>query len=460
MQRTAAIRHAEQYFDSKAFHADLARRVAIATESQIPERGAELNGYLADELTPALNALGFTCKVYPSPVGKSPFLIATRHEGDDRPTLMSYGHGDVIRGLDAQWREGLSPWKLAEEGERIYGRGTADNKGQHTINLGALKSVLDTRGKLGFNLRLLIETGEEIGSPGLDAFCREHKEELKADVFIASDGPRLKPDRPTIFLGSRGVMSFDLTVDLRSGAHHSGNWGGLIADPGVILTQAIATITDSRGAIRVPEWRPASIADSVREALKDCEPGGGADSPEIDRDWGEPGLTPAERVFGWSSFSILAMKVGNPDFPVNAIPGKAWARGHLRFVVGTDPHDVIPALQRHLAREGFSQVKVTPARDEVMHATRLDPANRWVKWAVESIERTTGKKPAILPNLGGSLPNEVFADTLGLPTIWIPHSYSACSQHAPNEHLLSPIAREGLAIMAGIFWDLGEVERG
>lgn len=457
MQRASAIRQAEQYFDSKLFHADLARRVAIATESQNPERSAELTGYLADELAPALVALGFTCKVYPSPVGKSPFLIAARHEGDDLPTVMSYGHGDVIRGLDAQWRAGLSPWKLQEEGERIYGRGTADNKGQHTVNLGALKSVLDTRGVFGFNIKLLIETGEEIGSPGLNAFCREHKDELKADVFIASDGPRLKPDRPTIFLGSRGVMSFDLTVDLRSGAHHSGNWGGLIADPGIILNHAIASITDARGAIRIPEWRPAGIADSVREALADCEPGGGSDSPDIDRDWGEPGLTPAERVFGWSSFSILAMKVGSPEFPVNAIPGKAWARGHLRFVVGTDPHDVIPALQRHLAREGFSQVTVTPARDEVMHATRLDPANRWVKWAVESITQTTGKKPAILPNLGGSLPNEVFADTLGLPTIWIPHSYSACSQHAPNEHMLSHIAREGLAIMAGIFWDLGEV---
>jgi len=461
MSRQQAIASAEKYFDSKAFHADLARRVAIPTESQNPDRGGELNGYLAHELSPSLEKLGFTCQVYESPVGKSPFLIAARIEGEELPTVMSYGHGDVIRGLDAQWRAGLSPWKLQEEGERIYGRGTADNKGQHTINLGALDSVISTKGKLGFNIRLLIETGEEIGSPGLDAFCKLHREELKADVFIASDGPRLKPDRPTLFLGSRGVMNFDLTVDLRAGAHHSGNWGGLIADPGIILTQAIATITDARGTIKVPEWRPGKIPDSVREALKDCEPGGGGggkenDVPDVDIDWGEPGLTPAERVFGWSSFSILAMKVGNPEFPVNAIAGKAWARGHLRFVVGIDPHDVIPALQRHLAREGFSQVVVTAARDEIMHATRLDPGNRWVKWAVDSIRRTTGKTPAILPNLGGSLPNEVFADTLGLPTIWIPHSYSACSQHAPNEHLLAPVAREGLAIMAGIFWDLGE----
>ena len=456
MTRAAAIQSAEHYFDSRQFHTDLERRVAIPTESQNADRTHELQEYLAGELTPSLQALGFECRVYESPVGRTPFLIATRMESDDLPTVMSYGHGDVVRGLDAQWRAGLNPWQLHEEGGRIYGRGTADNKGQHTINLGALKSVLDTKGKLGFNVKLLIETGEEIGSPGLDAFCKAHKQELKADVFIASDGPRLKPDRPTIFLGSRGVMNFDLTVDLRPGAHHSGNWGGLIADPGIILTHAIASITDGNGTIRVPEWRPAGIPDSVRAALKDCEPSGGDDSPPIDAGWGEPGLTPAERVFGWSSFSVLAMKVGNPEFPVNAIAGKAWARCHLRFVVGTDPNDVVPALQRHLLREGFSQVSVTPTREEPMHATRLDPDSKWVRWTVASIERTTGRKPAILPNLGGSLPNEVFAETLGLPTIWIPHSYAACSQHAPNEHLLAPIAREGLAIMAGIFWDLGE----
>jgi hypothetical protein len=79
-----------------------------------------------------------------------------------------------------------------------------------------------------------------------------------------------------------------------------------------------------------------------------------------------------------------------------------------------------------------------------------------VRWAAESIRRTTGAAPAILPNLGGSLPNDAFAHILGLPTIWVPHSYAACSQHAPNEHGLAPILREGLQIMGGLFWDLGE----
>jgi hypothetical protein len=90
-----------------------------------------------------------------------------------------------------------------------------------------------------------------------------------------------------------------------------------------------------------------------------------------------------------------------------------------------------------------------------MNATRLDPENPWARFAAASIEKTGGQKPNMLPNLGGSLPNEVFTDILGMPTVWVPHSYAACSQHAPNEHLLAPVAREGLRLMTGIFWDLG-----
>jgi hypothetical protein len=102
-------------------------------------------------------------------------------------------------------------------------------------------------------------------------------------------------------------------------------------------------------------------------------------------------------------------------------------------------------------------VDVKQARAGFFPATRLDPDHPWVKWAVASIHKTTGVRPAILPNLGGSLPNDCFSDVLGLPTVWVPHSYAACSQHAPNEHLLGSIARQGLQLMTGLFWDLGEI---
>jgi acetylornithine deacetylase/succinyl-diaminopimelate desuccinylase-like protein len=454
MSRAQAIAAIERYFEDGRFLADLGRRVAIPTESQNPGRAAQLGEYLENEMAESLERMGFSCRLVPNPVvthaGRyGPFLIAQRVEDRSLPTILTYGHGDVIRGQDEQWRAGLAPWAITVEGDRIYGRGTADNKGQHTINLAALEQVLKTRGRLGFNVKVLIETGEEVGSPGLQQVCESMKDELSADVLIASDGPRLQPGRPTIFLGSRGALNFDMVLDLRAGGHHSGNWGGLLVNPGIVLAHAIASITDARGSIRVPEWRPKTLTPALRKSMADLEVDGA-------EDWGEPGLTPAERVFGWCSFEILAFVTGNPERPVNAIPPRASAHCQLRYVVGVDPADIVPALQRHLKNSGFGQVEVSASREGFFAATRLDPDHPWVKWAEDSIARTAGAKPAILPNLGGSLPNDVFADTLGLPTVWVPHSYASCSQHAPNEHLLAPVARDALRIMTGLFWDLGE----
>ena len=461
MSRAAAIAAAEAYFDEGRFAADLARRVAIPTESQVEERAPVLRAYLADEIAPSFARLGFSSEIVDNPVNKTgarggPMLIAERREPGAATTVFGYGHGDVIRGLEPQWHEGLSPWELKPVGERLYGRGTADNKGQHTINMAALDCVLQTRGRLGFNSVFLIETGEEIGSPGLREVCRIYQDRLRADVLIASDGPRLAPERPTIFLGARGAMNFDLIVDLRDGGHHSGNWGGLLANPGIILAHALATITNEKGAIRVRDWVPAHLPNSVRAALADLTVEGGEGAPEIDPDWGEPGLSPAEKVFGWCSFEVLAFTTGNPENPVNAIPPRAKATCQIRFVVGVDPENFLPALRRHLDAHGFPMVTIERWAKAYFPATRLDPDHPWVRWAAASIENTTGKRPAILPNLGGSLPNDIFATDLAMPTVWVPHSYASCSQHAPNEHMLAPVAREALQVMAGIYWDLGE----
>jgi acetylornithine deacetylase/succinyl-diaminopimelate desuccinylase-like protein len=454
MSRAAAIARAHAYFDGGQFLADLKRRVAIPSTSQEPERAEALRRYL-DEIAASLAPLGFTSRVLANASGP-PFLVGERIEDAAALTILLYGHGDTVRGLDDLWRSGLSPWTLTVEGNRFYGRGSADNKGQHSVNIAALAAVIAERGHLGFNAKILIEMGEEMGSVGLSELCERHKEDLlHADLLIASDGPRVAPDRPTIFLGARGGHPIDLIVDLREGGHHSGNWGGLLANPAIVLAQALASITDARGAIRVPEWRPP-LPDSVRKLLAGVEVEGGGNGPTIDRDWGEPGLTPAERVYAWNSFEVLAFTAGTPERPVNAIPGNARAYCQLRYVVGTNVDDIIPALRRHLDRHGFTQVEVRVGERGVFKASRLDPDDPWVNFAARSIERTTGRKPTILPNLGGSLPNDSFADVLGLRTIWIPHSYAGCSQHAPDEHLLAPIAREGLGLMTGLFWDLGE----
>jgi acetylornithine deacetylase/succinyl-diaminopimelate desuccinylase-like protein len=457
MTRETAISRATQHFDEGQFIEVLARRVAIRTESQIPESRPYMDVYLRDEITPAFERMGFKSEILPNPVdGVGPILLAERIEDPNAPTVLMYGHGDVIRGLEDQWRTGIGPWQLKQEGDKYYGRGTADNKGQHSVNMAAMQTVLDERGKLGFNVKFMLETGEELSSPGLQAFCEQHKQRLKADVLIASDGPRLAAKKPTLYLGSRGCMNLNFTVELRDGGHHSGNWGGLLANPGVILAHALASIVTREGKVLVRELLPQSIPDSIRRALKDCTPTPEPDEPQIDPWWGEPGLTAAEKVYAWNTFEILAFRTGNPDNPVNAIPGKATATVQIRFVAGTDANTFIPILRKHLDDHGYQCITISMARKSFMQATRLDPDNAWVRWAAESIRRTTGSAPAVLPNIGGSLPNDCFAETLGLPTLWVPHSYAGCSQHAPNEHALGSIMREGLQMMTGLFWDLGE----
>ncbi|MCJ2035468.1 M20 family metallopeptidase [Methylobacterium sp. J-068] len=458
MSRHDAIARATRHYDDGGFLAALQDAVARPTESQASGQVPALRAYLADYLAPAIAPLGFTSRILDNPDGvHGPFLIADRHEGDRLPTVLIYGHGDTVRGYPEQWRDGLDPWRIVIEGERWYGRGTADNKGQHILNLGALQAVIAARnGRLGFNTKLLIEMGEESGSPGLRDLCRAEAEALAADVLIASDGPRVSAERPTVFLGSRGGFTFELDLDLREGSHHSGNWGGLLRNPGTVLANAIATLVDGRGTILLDALRPPPIPEGVRAALRDITVGSDPSAPRIDADWGEPGLSAAERVFGWNTLEVLAFKTGDPDGPLNAVPSKAKATLQLRFVVGTDWEGILPAVRAHLDAHGLPMVEVRAARTEVFRATRLPVEDPWVGWALASIAESTGKRPALLPNLGGSLPNDAFSEILGLPTLWVPHSYPACLQHGPDEHLLGPMSREALALMAGLFWDLGE----
>lgn len=456
MTEQQAVDQAMRYFDSGEFQQLLARRIACVTESQRGDRDSELRHYLHGEIGPQLAALGFRLHFIDNPVAaQRPFLVATRIEAENLPTLLVYGHGDVVFGDDENWRDGLDPWRLTEEGDRWYGRGSADNKGQHCINLAALEQVYHARGgRLGFNCKILFEMGEEISSPGLAELCQQQQALLRADLFIASDGPRVSAPRPTLFLGSRGAVNFRLTINARDNAYHSGNWGGLLSNPGTRLASAIASLVNAQGVLQVEALKPDSLSAAVRAILSDIEVGGMPGDPALDANWGEPGLTAAERLYGWNTLEVLAFETGNPARPMNAIPGTATAVCQLRFVVGTDWENLVAHVQAHLHARGFDDVQVDFLRGSP--ATRLDPQSPLVAWALESLAVSSNKKPALLPNLGGSLPNEVFSDILGLPTLWVPHSYPACGQHGVNEHMLKSVAREGLQIMTRLLWQLGE----
>jgi acetylornithine deacetylase/succinyl-diaminopimelate desuccinylase-like protein len=456
LDRATAINRASAMATNGQFLDILRGRVAVPTESQNADRLPDLYRYLTDQIAPALEPLGFTCRILDNPIeGGGPFLIAQRIEDPALPTVLGYGHGDVVRGIPEQWREGLDPWTVTVEGERWYGRGTADNKGQHAIWIAALDTVLKTRGRLGFNAKFVIETSEEIGSVGLDILLETEAEALSCDVLLASDGPRLVRDEVDIKLGNRGAFSFDLRIKLREGSRHSGHYGGVLEDPGLILAHALASITTPRGRILIEDWLPKSVPTKVTEALKGIRVDPSDPTLIMPDDWGESRLSRTEKMYGWTSFIVLAFGSGAPEKPINGVQPSAHACCQIRYTADVDETLFMPALRKHLDSHGFQQVVIENLPKNRFPAWRTDPNNPWVGRVMTSITATMGDAPTLMPNSSGGLPSEIFARHLDCPVIWIPHSYGGCKQHGPDEHLLQPIVKQGLAIMAGLFWDIG-----
>jgi acetylornithine deacetylase/succinyl-diaminopimelate desuccinylase-like protein len=455
--REGAIARAHATYDDGRYLDALRALVAVPTESQMPQRLPDLYRYCADVVGPMLTGMGFSSQILENPRPRSgPVLLSERIEDPSRPTVLIYGHGDVVRGLAGQWTDDRDPWAVTVDGNRLYGRGTVDNKGQHLIAIEALRAVMTERSQLGFNARVLVETGEEVGSPGLQELLHTMKQQLASDVFIGLDGPRQTTTVPEMKLGARGGVTFDLVVRLRDGAHHSGHWGGVLADPGFILAHALASLVSVEGRILVKGWTPEHVPESVRRACAalvfEDIPG----LPEADPDWGEPSLSKAEKIFCWTSVVMLAQLSGHPDAPTNAVQPQARATVQVRHTVDVPGKEILPALRRHLDSNGFKMVQIEAgAEREPFAASRTDPDDPWVRMVAQSMERTAGIAPNICPNSSGGNPSEMFREELGVPVIWIPNSYAGCGQHGPDEHALAVLLREGLGLMAGVFWDIG-----
>jgi acetylornithine deacetylase/succinyl-diaminopimelate desuccinylase-like protein len=272
--RAAAVATARAAADSPAFREGLGRLIAFPTDATAPGAQTTLAAYL-DHAEDELRACGF--ETLRTTGDGHPFLIARRLEDPALPTVLGYSHGDTVPGMEGRWRAGRDPWRLTEAPEegRLYGRGIADNKGQFWVNLTAMRAVLEARGRLGFNAVWLIEMGEEVGSPGLGAVIAAERQRLAADLLLASDGPRLTAETPTIFLGARGARTFRLHLKRREGGRHSGNFGGLLRNPGLEMAHALTTIADARGAILVPGWTPEHVDPAARTLLEGVTPAAG-----------------------------------------------------------------------------------------------------------------------------------------------------------------------------------------
>ena len=435
--------------------------MAVPSESQEARGAPFLAAYLTEQLRPALEQMGFVCEVLVNPAPGGPLLLAERIEDPDLPTVLIYGHGDVVRGLaSALAGRACRPGSCPSATAASTAAASPTTKASTRSTSPRSRIVIAERGRLGFNAKVLIETSEEVGSPGLREICEGHQAQLAADLLLASDGPRLAPDAPTIFLGSRGALNFDLVVDLRDSGHHSGNWGGLLGQSG-----------DHPGP-RDRDHRLQDRRDPARRAQAAGDPAGGppgarraAAGPRGGRAGDRSRLGRARPVAGREGVRLEQLRGAGLDRRQPATARSTRCRPGPRPTARSATRST-PIRRRSCRRSarrcdaaGLAQVEVRPADVAIFRATRTDPEHSWVTFARRSIERTIGRPPVVLPNLGGSLPNDCFAEVLGMPTVWVPHSYRGCQQHAPNEHALPAILREGLLIMTGLFWDLGESGR-
>jgi hypothetical protein len=201
-------------------------------------------------------------------------------------------------------------------------------------------------------------------------------------------------------------------------AHHSGNWGGLISNPGVLLAHAIASLVDRDGHVLARGILPQAIPNSVRHALADLVVDPGPDGPTIDEWWGERGFTQAEKVFGWNTFEVLAMVTGNPDRPVNAVPPRAKAHCQIRFTIDKDPNTFLPALRKHLEDKGFGMVKVSEP------SPRSGSLGGAVGGGVGAERSMGAKQPALRAQpRRRAAERRLLRSSSACQTLWVPHSY-------------------------------------
>ena len=384
-----------------------------------------LRAYLADEIAPSFARLGFD--------ERDRRQSGPRRAGPDRraaragrgATVFGYGHGDVIRGLEPQWREGLSPWQLQPQGERLYGRGTADNKGQHTINMAALDCVLQTRGRLGFNAKFLIETGEEIGSPGLARGLpavqgparRRRADRLRRaapragaadDLSRRARRDEFRPDRrpargrPSFRQLGRAARQSRRDPGARAGDDHHAER----RDPGARMGARRTCRT--RCAWRSPTARSRAARTRPRSTRIGASRGSArarrSTAGAASRCWPSPPATRRTR-------STRSRR--GPRRPARSASSSASTR---RI-----------SCRRCAAistRTAFRWCGSSAGRRRISRRRGSIPTIPGCAGPRPRSRQTTGKKPAILPNLGGSLPNDIFADDLGLPTVWVPHSYA------------------------------------
>ncbi|HEU4327036.1 MAG TPA: M20/M25/M40 family metallo-hydrolase [Roseiflexaceae bacterium] len=406
---------------------DYVRRPSISAQGVGME---ETVAYLAE----LLGRLGLAPQVLAT--GRWPALLGRWTVAPDLPTVLLYGHYDVQPPdpLDA-WI--TPPFEPALRDGRIYGRGVGDNKGQHFAQLLALETLLACRGELPCNVLVLLDGEEEIGSPSLPDLVRDNRASLHADLVITSDGPVHKSGRALVECGCRGVLSFELRARGANRDLHSGNWGGVAPNPLWTLVHLLATMKNERGEITIdgfhddvlpltPAERAALAAwpEDVGEVLHDLE---------LERLDAPEGRSLAERLSAHPTLTINGLHGGySGPGSKTVLPHTAVAKCDIRLVAAQRAEDIFAKVCAHVRRYAPGV--------EVVWQGAMDPSKTpldspFLAPICAAVEAARGETPLVVPALGGSLPDYVWTQILGVPAFIVPYANADEANHAPNENL-------------------------
>jgi acetylornithine deacetylase/succinyl-diaminopimelate desuccinylase-like protein len=373
-------------------------------------------------------------------------------------TVLVYGHYDVQPAdpLD-KWRS--PPWTPAVRDGRLYARGVSDDKGPMLIPIEVAAAFFATAQGLPVNLKCMFEGEEEIGSPSLNAFIRDHRALLAADVVLSADGAMWRIDEPSLTVGSRGLVGLEVTVTGASKDLHSGRHGGAIANPLHALARLIATLHEPDGRIAV-----AGFYDSVRE-LTAAERAAIAALPFEDAAYlaqvgapaafGEPGYTTLERQWARPTIEVNGLWGGyaGPG-QKTVIPSEAHAKITCRLVPDQDPAEILNLVTRHLEAHVPVGTRLSISRGaHGARAAHIAVDHFALTAAANALQAVYGVPPSIV-RMGGTVPiAELFERYMGLPTVFFSFSTADEDYHAPNEFFRIHRLHEGLEAWARL-WDI------
>ena len=360
------------------------------------------------------------------------------HAGEDKPTLLIYGHYDV-QPVDPIEKWNTDPFKPVIKDGKIIGRGTADDKGQVFVHFKAVEALLKTQGKLPVNVKMIVEGEEEAGSNHLEDIIRTKKDELKCDYCMVSDTEWFACGLPTICYGLRGLSFAEFTVSGPNRDLHSGTFGGAVDNPINVICRMLAQMIDKDGKITIPGLydNVKVLTQKERDAFKklpfneeEYKKGLGVDDL-----YGEKGYTTLERTWARPSFDINGIYGGyTGEGAKTVIPTSATAKVSLRLVPNQTQDEVSEKLEKYLRQIAPKSVKLDYKFMHGAEPVMTDMDSFPVQACVHAMKKAFGKEPVYMREGGSIGIVELFLTVLNAPTVLMGLGLPTDNIHSPNEN--------------------------